>query len=137
MIVNFNQLSHIDMAKNPQSKILVVDDVSINVMLLKRILEKANYNVCTAENGNVAIEKMIKEDISLVLLDIRMPHLDGFGVLEKKNEVETIKNIPVIMVSAFSEQEAINESLKKGAKAYLTKPVNRKDLMIEMKRILN
>ena len=125
------------MANNSKSKILVVDDVSINVMLLKRILERANYNVCTAENGNVAIEKMIKEDISLVLLDIRMPHLDGFGVLEKKNEVETIKNIPVIMVSAFSEQETINKSLKKGAKAYLTKPVDRRELMTEMERILN
>ena len=125
------------MTKKIDHKILVVDDVAINIMLLKRVLEKANYNVYTAENGNQAIDIMEKEDISLVLLDIRMPRLDGFGVLEKKRELESIKNIPVIMVSAFSEQEVIERSFRKGAKAYLTKPVNRIELMTEMGRILN
>lgn len=125
------------MENNSQSKILVVDDVAINVMLLKRILEKADYDVYTAENGNDALDVMMKERINLVLLDVSMPKLDGFGVLDKKKEMKAIKNIPVIMVSAFNQSNIIQQSLEKGAKAYLTKPVDRRELMSQMDKILS
>ncbi len=125
------------MKNNFTHKILVVDDVPINVLLLKRILEKANYEVFTATNGTEALKMMKSEQISLVLLDIRMPELDGIEVLEQKSQQESIKNIPVIMVSAFSERNVIEESLQKGAIAYLKKPIDRNLLMIEMNKILS
>jgi len=122
---------------NSMPNILVVDDMAINVVLLKRVLEKANYNVLTAEDGVKAIEIMQTNNISLVLLDIRMPNLDGFGVLDKKREIETIKNIPVIMTSAFTESNVIEKSISKGASAYIKKPIDRQELMSEMTKILN
>ncbi len=117
-------------------KILVVDDIPINVMLLKRILEKSNYEVYTAQNGKEALEVMKRENISLVLLDIGMPILDGLGVLDVKKQEISIKNIPVIMVSAFSERNIIEESFQKGAQAYIKKPIDKKELMSQMEKIL-
>ncbi len=117
-------------------KILVVDDIPINVLLLKRVLEKANYEVFTAQNGKEALDIMKRENISLVLLDIGMPVLDGLGVLDvKKHEID-IKNIPVIMVSAFSERNIIEESLQKGANAYIKKPIDKHELITQMEKIL-
>jgi len=118
-------------------KILVVDDIPINVLLLKRILEKASYEVYTAQNGEEALEIMKRENISLVLLDIGMPILDGLGVLDVKKQELSIKNIPVIMVSAFSERNIIEESLQKGANAYIKKPIDKQELMLEMGKILH
>lgn len=133
---NFVTSLEIMNANNSSPNILVVDDMAINVILLKRILEKANYNVITAHNGIEAIDKMQNEKINLVLLDIRMPELDGIGVLERKKQMEAIKNIPVIMTSAFSEKDVIDESIEKGASAYIKKPIDRKELMCEMTRVL-
>ena len=119
------------------SKILIVDDAKINLLLLKRILEKYNYQIYMANDGEEAIDILKKELIQLVLLDIRMPKIDGFGVLKEKNKIETMKNVPVIMVSAYNEQETIDKSLESGAHDYLTKPINKTDLLHKMDNLLN
>ncbi len=103
-----------------QRRILVVDDEQTVRDFLQRVLETAGYTVITASNGLEALEKMSQFDISLVLLDIVMPGLDGFEVLDHMRQYE--ENIPVIMLTGIQEIPAKIDTLALGADDYITKP---------------
>jgi DNA-binding response OmpR family regulator len=102
-----------------RQKILVVDDDQTVRNLLQRILEKAGYDVVIAVNGQEALEKVSQSDLSLILLDIIMPGLDGFEVLDHIRQYE---NIPVIMLSGIQEVPTKIDTLTLGADDYITKP---------------
>lgn len=104
--------------------ILVVDDNESNRDLLQRRLEKLGYNISTAENGHEALEMVSDKFYDLVLLDIMMPGLNGYEVLEKLKADEKVSHIPVIMISALEEIESVVKCLELGAEDYLTKPFN-------------
>ena len=90
--------------------ILVVDDNKINLMLLTRALSSQGYQVTTAINGGEALEILFSptgETIDVVLLDILMPDLDGYQILEKIKEKEELHHIPVIMISALDEMDSV------------------------------
>jgi len=108
-------------------RILVVDDEQTVRYFLQRTLEKAGYDVITASNGLEALEKMSQFDISLVLLDIMMPGLDGFEVLDHMRQYE--KNIPVIMLTGIQEATTKVDSLTLGADDYITKPFSVEELL--------
>lgn len=109
-----------------QRKILVVDDEETVRRFLQRTLEDAGYDVITAANGQKALDKVSQFNIDLVLLDIKMPGLDGFEVLER---IRQHSNIPVIMVSALGEVASKESSLGLGADDYVTKPFSTRELL--------
>ncbi len=102
-----------------KATILVVDDEELVRKLLQRILEGAGYGVVTADNGRQALDKLAESNINLVLLDIRMPELDGFETLRQLRERS---EIPVIMLSGMGEVTTISDTLSLGADDYVHKP---------------
>ena len=107
-------------------KILVVDDDQTVRNLLQRILEKAGYDVVIASNGQEALEKVSQFDISLILLDVIMPGMDGFEVLDR---LQQYKIIPVIMLSGIREVTTKIDTLTLGADDYIVKPFSSEELL--------
>jgi len=102
--------------------ILVVDDDEANRDVLGRRLQRLGYGVVEARDGVEALELMAKDGIDLVLLDVMMPRLDGYGVLERRQADEALREIPVIMISALDQMDAIVRGIELGADDYLPKP---------------
>jgi DNA-binding response OmpR family regulator len=109
-----------------QRRILVVDDERTVRDLLQRTLENAGYNVIKAANGQEALDKISQFDVSLVLLDIMMPGLDGFEVLER---MPPQLNIPVIMLSGIRDETTKIDSLTLGADDFIEKPFSTEELL--------
>jgi DNA-binding response OmpR family regulator len=109
-----------------KTTILVVDDEEYTRELLRQILEEANHRVVTASTGNEAIDKISSSDVSLVLLDIKMPGLDGFQTLKR---IRDKSDIPVIMVTGIGEISSLCTSLNLGADDYIKKPFRSGELL--------
>lgn len=118
---------------NPSDyKILVVDDITTNVLLLKAVLSKAKYRIATASGGSEALEKVKSEFPDLILLDIMMPDIDGYEVIRRlKNDPEyaDFQDIPVIFLTALHNPEDIVKGFKLGASDYVSKPFNHEELI--------
>jgi len=112
------------MENNTPGFLLVVDDNKVNRLLLGRSLEQQGHQVEMAENGRVALEMMQTRAYDLVLLDIEMPEMNGYQVLEKINASIRFRDIPIIITSALDELESVVRCIELGAEDYLTKPVN-------------
>jgi len=102
--------------------LLVVDDVENNRDVLSRQLQRQGYSVATAENGQQALERLRADTFDLVLLDIMMPEMDGYEVLQRLKTDEALRHIPVIMISALSELDSVVRCIGMGAEDYLPKP---------------
>lgn len=109
---------------NYKGTLLVVDDNKVNRLLLGRGLEQQGHTVDFAENGRQAIEKLKERRFDMVLLDIQMPELDGYQVLEMIVADSHLRDIPVIMTTALEELDSVVKCIELGAEDYLTKPVN-------------
>ncbi len=107
---------------NIKPKILIVDDEPFNVDYLEQELEDLNYETISAANGEEALEKIISETPDLILLDIMMPIMDGFSVLEKVKGNAAIRDIPIIVISANHDLNSVVKGIKLGAEDYLSKP---------------
>jgi two-component system, cell cycle response regulator len=108
----------------PASSLLVVDDNSMNRIMLSRYITKLGYRSSLAENGRQALEKLQAEPYDLVLLDVQMPEMDGYAVLEHLKADPRLRDIPVIMISAVDELESVVKCIELGAQDYLPKPFN-------------
>lgn len=106
------------------ARILVVDDNETNRDLLSRRLERQGYTVTLAESGESALEKIAGAPPDLILLDIMMPGLNGYEVLEQLKKHKTWRHIPVIMISALDELGSVVRCIEMGADDYLAKPFN-------------
>ncbi|MDQ2693485.1 MAG: response regulator, partial [Chloroflexota bacterium] len=104
--------------------LLVVDDNRVNRILLSRGLEAHGHRVETAENGREALEKLRKDSFDLVLLDIEMPEMNGYQVLETCLQDPDLRDIPIIMTSSLDELDSVVRCIELGAEDYLNKPVN-------------
>jgi two-component system sensor histidine kinase/response regulator len=113
-------------------KILIVDDVVSNVLLLKILLTNEKFQVCTANNGTTCIEQARKEHPDLILLDVMMPDISGFdtAVILKKDP-ET-KEIPIIFLTALNTPADLVHGFKVGASDFLTKPFNKEELVMRV-----
>jgi two-component system, sensor histidine kinase and response regulator len=105
-------------------KILVVDDQPINVQLLKRKLEKEGMEILTAYNGQEALLLAERTPPDLILLDVMMPDMDGIEVCQRLQANESLRQIPVIFVTARTSKEGKIEGLGVGAVDYITKPID-------------
>lgn len=115
--------------------ILIVDDSALNRMVLIEILGKENYTFLEAENGQQAVELLdCHPEVDLLLLDITMPEIDGFGVLEIMNQYHWIEETPVIMISAEDAYSFIERAYDLGASDYITRPF---DARVVCRRVSN
>ena len=118
-----------------QETILIVDDSALNRMVLIEILGKENYTFLEAENGQQAVELLdCHPEVDLLLLDITMPEIDGFGVLETMNQYHWIEETPVIMISAEDAYSFIERAYDLGASDYITRPF---DARVVCRRVSN
>src|SRR5213593_3261421 len=108
----------------PASSLLVVDDNSVNRIMLSRYISKLGYQATLAENGRQALDKLGNEPFDLVLLDVQMPEMDGYQVLEHLKADPRLRDIPVIMISAVEELDSVVRCIELGAQDYLPKPFN-------------
>ncbi len=117
-------------------KILVVDDEKSNIYLFKGILETQNYKVYTAQNAMDGSKILEEEKIDCILLDIMMPEITGIDFLDELMEHPENKNIPVIMVSAKTNENDVSEALDRGAMDYIKKPVSEVELLARLRSAL-
>lgn len=113
-------------------KILIVDDVVSNVLLLKILLTNEKFQVCTASNGKMCIEMAKSEHPDLILLDVMMPDLNGFDtavILKKDPETQ---EIPIIFLTALNNPSDLVKGFQVGANDFLTKPFNKEELIMRV-----
>jgi class 3 adenylate cyclase len=106
------------------ARLLVVDDNKVNRLLLARNLELMGHRAVVAENGRVALEMLRRDPFDLLLLDIEMPEMDGFQVLEQLAKDLQLRDLPVIVTSSLEGVDNVVRCIELGAEDYLTKPVN-------------
>jgi two-component system, cell cycle response regulator DivK len=104
--------------------ILVVDDSNTNIVLLEAILEEHGYRINKALSAKEAIQCIDKNMPDLILLDLLMPKVSGFEFLEKLRADEKTRLIPVIVISAITDEDSINRILRLGAVDFIKKPVD-------------
>lgn len=122
--------------KTPTKKILVADDEPPVVQIIRANLELEGYQVVTAYDGVQALEKAKAEHPDLLILDIMMPRMDGFDVLDALKKDASTENIPVVMLTALNEIEHMDQAARKGSYCYLTKPFEPLELLMIVRRLL-
>ncbi|WP_306350166.1 response regulator transcription factor [Flavobacterium sp. '19STA2R22 D10 B1'] len=116
-------------------KILIVDDEPNIVMSLEYTFKKNNYQVFIARDGQEALDLLKVELPDLIILDIMMPHLDGYATLEQIKKEEKLKNCKIIFLTAKSKESDIEKGLSLGADLYVTKPFSVKKLVENVEQL--
>lgn len=122
-----------NMEINPSEyKILIVDDVMSNVLLLKVLLTNEKFAIATASNGQQALEQVDKEHPDLILLDVMMPDLSGFEVAQRLKANPDTADIPIIFLTALNSTTDIVKGFQVGANDFISKPFNKEELIIRV-----
>jgi CheY-like chemotaxis protein len=108
-----------------QSKItiLIVDDIPLNVLLIQKMLGKFHYKLLIANDGKAALDTISREEVDLVLLDLMMPVMDGYEVLEHLRANDATKELPVVILSALNSNDDVKRGFDLGANDFITKPI--------------
>lgn len=117
------------------AKILIAEDVDSNIKVIKGFLRKFNLDFIIASNGQEAVELCKEHELDLILMDINMPVLDGFGANRLIKQIENKKNTPIIALSALAMKEDVEHILSE-FDDYLSKPVNREDLIAKLAKYI-
>lgn len=112
-----------------KKKIMLIDDSSTNNILYESILSEEGFEVAVVSNPLLAIQNIKSEMPDLIILDLRMPILDGFQIMEKIRGDKDISSIPIIVLSAENSREAEQKSYNLGAALYLNKPIGIDDII--------
>ncbi len=120
----------------PQSTVLIVDDNPQNVELLQAFLESLPVKIVTASDGVEALERVEEHKPDLILLDIMMPRLSGFQVCRRIKESPKTRDIQVLMVTALNELGDIEQATECGTDDFVSKPVNKFELLTRVKSLL-
>ena len=116
--------------------LLVIDDVAENRDILKRRLEKQGYKVEVAEDGQEGLLLLSKKYVSLILLDLDMPVMNGFTFLEKVKGNKKFAHIPVVITTSFDDDDTASDCLAFGASGFITKPYNMEQITTQVERCL-
>jgi len=125
------------MNDNKNYNILVIDDSTTNIVLLEAILEEKGYNIHKALSAKEAFVIIAKNKIDLILLDLLMPKISGFDFLEEIRKNKKTKDIPVIVVSALTEENTIDKIMKMGVIDFVKKPIDINYLVDKVEKILH
>jgi PleD family two-component response regulator len=117
-------------------KILLVDDSATVLMMERMILSQGRYELLQAKNGKEAVEKAKRDRPDLILMDVVMPELDGFGALAALRGDDVTRDIPIIMVTTRSEASSMETGFARGCNDYVTKPVNSAELLAKVRNLL-
>ncbi|MBN2687570.1 MAG: sigma-54-dependent Fis family transcriptional regulator [Deltaproteobacteria bacterium] len=119
---------------NRRGKVMVVDDEATIREVLSSYLEKMNYSVETAEDGEDALKKFRKGDFDLIISDLSMPKIDGLELLKRIRVID--KDVIFLMITGYPSIETAVDAIKKGAYDYLTKPFHMEDIKLRIERAL-
>ncbi len=122
-------------AQGLKYKVLIVDDEEVNIRLIEAYLNE-EYEIITAQSGKEAMNKISENKPDIVLLDIMMPQISGYDVCKSIKENDATRFIPVVMITALSGSEAKIKAIEIGSDDYLTKPINRIELITRVKSLL-
>ncbi len=114
-------------------KILIVDDLSTHLLLLQTILRDEGYETEITDDPKTVVDLLLEKEYQVVLLDIMMPGMDGFQVLDLIKSNVKLKGVNVIIISAKTDSWSIKNALDKGAFDYITKPINIQDVRNKVK----
>ena len=117
-------------------KILIIDDSEIALKLLSTILEHENYEIRIAKDAFQAFEVLTKFKPDIIMLDIMMPKMDGYEFAKRIKSLDDLKNIPIILVTALNDQESKLKGLSAGAEEFISKPIDRTELLIRTKNLI-
>ena len=118
------------------TKILYVEDNPDNVYMLTRRLKKKGFELIIAGDGQEGIDKALEESPDLILMDLSLPTMDGWTATAKIKEIEKVKDIPIIALSAHAMPEHRDRAIKAGCSDYDTKPVDIKRLLSKMEKFI-
>ena len=116
--------------------ILIADDSQTEIYVIKKILEKHNHQIVTAEDGLQAIEVAQNENPDLIIMDVVMPNLNGFQATRRLSKAAETSHIPIIIVSSKNQETDKLWGMRQGAKGYLGKPVAEVDLIVAIDSLL-
>jgi len=122
--------------ENNTRNVLLVDDSSTNTLLLESALRNLNLNISTAYSGEEALNLLKRKDFDLVLLDIMMPGMSGYDVLDELAKSNKNTNVPVIMVTASSRNEEEKKARDRGVADFFEKPLDLETLINRVKEIV-
>lgn len=117
-------------------KILIIDDEEVNLEVFKAVLAGYSYQLYFAVDGREGIEQSIAIQPDLILLDLMMPHVDGFEVLETVRRDENLKHTPIVMITAVTDRGSRLKALELGADDFLNKPIDTTEITIRVKNLL-
>ena len=121
---------------SPQHTILIVDDESIARDILEGYLASEGYNLVLARDGFQALRRFERHRPDLVILDVMMPHMDGFEVCRRIKSDERWRKVPIILITAFWDQQQMDRGIEAGAESFLPKPLNGDELRAQVRLLL-
>ena len=124
------------MENNRHTTVMVVEDFEDNRFMMRRLLELSGYNVLEAINGEEAVKKAQLERPDLILMDLSLPLLDGLAATRRIREVEDLRDIPIVAVSAHDTSDFHADALAAGCNDYVTKPIDFDELESLLARLL-
>ena len=103
--------------------VLLADDIELNLVMLRKMLSRYNFNVVTASNGREVLEKIAESKPALLLLDLMMPVLNGYEVISKVRDNPEYSSMRIVVMSALNTNDSIGRSLSLGANDFIAKPI--------------
>ena len=117
--------------------VLVVDDVPLNILLIKKMLSQYTFQLRTANGGQAALDAIEQKMPDLVLLDLMMPGIDGFEVIRRLRADEKTKELPIIILSALNSEQDITKGFQLGANDFINKPIIMEKLLSSVTTQIN
>ena len=117
--------------------VLVVDDVPLNILLIKKMLSQYTFEIRTANGGQAALDAIAQKKPNLVLLDLMMPGIDGFEVIRRLRADDATKDLPIIILSALNPEQDISKGFQLGANDFINKPIIMEKLLSSVTTQIN
>ncbi|MBQ6965207.1 MAG: response regulator [Bacteroidaceae bacterium] len=117
--------------------VLIVDDVPLNILLIKKMLSQYTFEIRTANSGQAALDAIAQKKPDLLLLDLMMPGIDGFEVIKRLRANDDTKDLPIVILSALNSEQDISKGFQLGANDFINKPIIMEKLLSSVTTQIN